>query len=876
MDIYMQQASEKLQSWFHKASKWQKDLFCTLWEGSEKDERILERTKNIIAQEYLGEFYQITAKDLFPNDLAFSENVKPPVMLKSISNIAGVGALSPQASLQFENGLTVVYGENGCGKSSYVRILKALENYANAERVLGNVFSEQSVSPKADVVFSTDGTDHTITWTKSCKTKYPIQIYDTIVAKQFVDKENEVVYEPKILAIITKMASIYEQLSLVYKDTMEKAKDNFSPLQIDISTHPIIEEFNAISNVQRIEQFAKRYPWNNSLKTELQAIIESLTEQRPLDAAKALNAQKQIISKHEKTILELLGLVNDSACGIYLKKRARQVETKRMQDAYVDDARKESMLEYFGGDEWKAMWAQANAYTSLVGTTEEGIPVSKSGRCALCQQELDLSAQKRMRKFKAFVASNAITVAENAYREFHAAVSLLQNKIENKIKINDIAESLESGMISADIKDAILQFYSEIVDRCMWLLSYTEECSTTCPDVHTAAEITEKFKAIVGQIDSKITAYENVIEDHQKQITRKNELLAIEWTISNLPAKKRMLLIQSILKECKTNMLTTLKKDLSRLLITDEYIRRFQYEMNILDNRGQIKVELVEATPKRGKTYHQISLKGAKTAGKHKNGEILSEGEFRVVSLSAFLADLSSWGRIMPFVFDDPITSLDQKYETRVATRLVQLSLERQVIVFTHRLAFAQLLNIETRNYNVAVDKKGDLKHASIYNIQLRRFPLGCSEPPAFLKDVSLAKAIRHIRGNELPAIKRKQKEGDFVTADAMLKSLCSDFRKVIEQGIGQDLLSGIVSRYGREISSLKLTRLYAITQEDITLFHNMMSKYSCYEHSQPIETPISLPDIADLEADLVAMEEWAKEYDKRCEAEARKARGSA
>ena len=541
----------------------------------------------------------------------------------------------------------------------------------------------------------------------------------------------------------------------------------------------------------------------------------------------------------------------------------------------MDDARKESILEYFGGDEWKGMWTQANAYTNLIGTAEEGIPTSKSGRCALCQQELDLSAQKRMRKFKAFVASNAITVAEKAYREFHAAVLLLQNKIENKIKINDIAESLESGMISADIKSVILQFYSEILDRCMWLLSYDEECPTTCPDVHTSSEITEEFKAILEQIDLKIIAYENVIENHNKQITRKNQLLAIEWSISNLATKKKMLLIQSILKECKTNMLTTLKKDLSRLLITDEYIRRFQNEMNILDDRGQIKVELVEATPKRGKTYHQISLRGAKAAGKHKNGEILSEGEFRVVSLAAFLADLSSWGRIVPFVYDDPITSLDQKYETRVATRLVQLSLERQVIVFTHRLAFAQLLNIETRNYNAAVEKKGNQEHASICNIQLRRFPLGCSEPPAFLKDVSLSKAIRQIRGNELPAIKRKQKEGDYVIADAMLKSLCSDFRKIIEQGICQDLLSGIVSRYGREISSLKLTRLYAMTQEDITLFHNMMSKYSCYEHSQPIETPLSLPDIEDLEADIDIMEKWAKDYEKRCEAEAHKARGT-
>ena len=53
-------------------------------------------------------------------------------------------------------------------------------------------------------------------------------------------------------------------------------------------------------------------------------------------------------------------------------------------------------------------------------------------------------------------------------------------------------------------------------------------------------------------------------------------------------------------------MLTTLKKDLSRLLITDEYIRRFQSEMNILDESGRIKVELIEASPKRGKSKSKI------------------------------------------------------------------------------------------------------------------------------------------------------------------------------------------------------------------------------------------------------------------------------
>ena len=53
MDMYMQQAVEKLQNWFCKASKWQKDLFCTLWEQNLKEEQILDRVINPIEKEYL-------------------------------------------------------------------------------------------------------------------------------------------------------------------------------------------------------------------------------------------------------------------------------------------------------------------------------------------------------------------------------------------------------------------------------------------------------------------------------------------------------------------------------------------------------------------------------------------------------------------------------------------------------------------------------------------------------------------------------------------------------------------------------------------------------------------------------------------------------
>lgn len=48
---------------------------------------------------------------------------------------------------------------------------------------------------------------------------------------------------------------------------------------------------------------------------------------------------------------------------------------------------------------------------------------------------------------------------------------------------------------------------------------------------------------------------------------------------------------------------------------------------------------------------------------------ILSEGETRIVALAAFLADITGSGQNSPFIFDDPISSLDQSFEERVVMR---------------------------------------------------------------------------------------------------------------------------------------------------------------------------------------------------------------
>jgi len=64
--------------------------------------------------------------------------------------------------------------------------------------------------------------------------------------------------------------------------------------------------------------------------------------------------------------------------------------------------------------------------------------------------------------------------------------------------------------------------------------------------------------------------------------------------------------------------------------------------------------------------------------------DILSEGEQKAIALAEFLTELQLDNTKAPIVFDDPVNSLDHNIIDEVARRLLNLSSERQVFVFTH------------------------------------------------------------------------------------------------------------------------------------------------------------------------------------------------
>ena len=101
----------------------------------------------------------------------------------------------------------------------------------------------------------------------------------------------------------------------------------------------------------------------------------------------------------------------------------------------------------------------------------------------------------------------------------------------------------------------------------------------------------------------------------------------------------------------------------------------------------------VNSSTREGKPIFQLSLRGANMPQKSKIDSILSEGEQKIASLAGLLAEIEASKHKNGIILDDPVTSLDHHFRNRIAERLVDEAKKRQIIIFTHDIAF--LLDLE-------------------------------------------------------------------------------------------------------------------------------------------------------------------------------------
>jgi energy-coupling factor transporter ATP-binding protein EcfA2 len=846
---------DNLSKWFSERPQWLQIAATRLLQQSVLSDKDVSELATLCQQDADGTLPKTTCS--FPAT-AFSQGAAGTLRLCSISEVEGVNALAPKKPLEFGNGnITIVYGNNGSGKSGYVRLLKHVCGARETGTLHRNVYKPGSAAQKAYISFEQDGVPKTHTWSGQgvCDDLNSVDIFDTSFRKVFVSSEDEVSYEPPVLSFFSSLILACEKVASALDAEANRHQSKKPNIPADKKITPEGIWCEAISAKTSTQDIDKHCTFSSADETEMQTLQQRLAEQAPAEKTKQLRKQKHHIDTLVQDAQKYLEQLSDENCRRIVSAKKKSILKKTAADTAAEKVFSGSELEGIGSDVWKELWEAARNYSVSSAYKEAEYPnVSDGSRCVLCHQTLTQQAKERLVSFEKFVKGEMQKAASDAAKEYETTsqtIEALPTSETLKTRID------AAGIPQDEVASQVTDFFAQLQARKDLLPGIDSE--EAIPDPLHSPKWIEEANAQSKSLGELAAKYdEDAKSDNREEIKKKlSSLQARKWlsehgaAIDEEVTRLNLLSqIQDAKKLTNTMALSKKKGELAEILITDAFVKRFNMELKAL-GASQLKVELVKTRNPKGKALHRIKLKET-TRGNL--AEILSDGENRIVSIAAFLADVTGKSNQAPFVFDDPISSLDQSYEEAVVQRLIELSQDKQVIVFTHRLSLLGTL----RHFA----EKKTIKHDVV---SIRSADWGTGEPaPIPLSQSDIKSALNTLMNQRYHDAKKASESGEFEHAEILLKSICSDFRTLVERSIENDLLCGVVQRFQRPVHTLKLKDLAKLKDVDCNLLDSLMTKYSGFEHSQPTESPVELPKPADLLADMTLLKNWREEYAKR------------
>lgn len=590
--------------------------------------------------------------------------------------------------------------------------------------------------------------------------------------------------------------------------------------------------------------------------------LDGLTERLKVNDPAALAQKKRSTKAQVEQIIADLkqGVTAFSATGLQtiraLHAAAKEKREIATEAAHVGSAK----LNGVGVATWRALWEAARSYSQ---TTYPGFafPVTDDARCVLCHQELAADAQQRLRDFEAFVQGKLETEAKTAEVTYCAALKALPPVPDEEL----VNTKCEAAGLTSEWKQYLWAFWKVALQaRAILLADEEEELASPVQDL---AEALIKLQAYSNQLESEAAQYDNDSQgfDRSQAVNDKLVLEAQRWIAQQEAAVRmeidrlRRVKAYDALKALANPRKISVKAgDIAEQVITKAYVTRFNRELQLL-GATRIKVELIKTRADRGKLLHKLRLQGAQN-GQAMPDSVLSEGERRIISLAAFLADVGDKPQTAPFIFDDPISSLDHDFEWSVASRLAALAKNRQVLVFTHRLSLYGAMDDAAKK----VGEEWKKQHFRPLCIEAYSGVAGHPVDQATWN--AKTEKANNILLERLGAAKRAGEAAGSGEAYRLLaQGICSDFRKLLERTVEDDLLNEVVKRHRRSVTTdNRLAALPFIEVDDCRLIDGLMTKYSCYEHSQSQEEPVFTPEEPELRADIEALKKWRKELSDR------------
>lgn len=802
-------------------------------------------------------------KQLSPGTFSNSQTGKV-LRLLGVRDLQGINALDPAARLDFGDAdITIVYGPNGCGKSGFARLLKLATGSRKNTPILRDINSKAEVAQQAVFEIAENGNSSTQTWTALsgplAKLKQ-VHVYDSVVARSYLVDKEEATYEPRRLRFLSALSDVCDQVRDELRDRESKLISKLPSIPPHLMQAQLASVLSSLRASETHESFKKKIVKkkdHDERRARLQDAVKTADPSaRLLQISAALKGTEGAAAKL-KSYEEVLSKASISKI---LESQKKSFDARKAADDLAKTTLTGSSLEGVGSSTWKVMWEAARAFSITLTPVPLTFPPTEGNPCPLCQACVSKETEGRLAAFEAFVKGKVESNAKAAEQE-HADL------IKKLPALPAEAEWMAMFPVGEQVVSSVYTIIQDALEKAR--ASNFEALSEGISQAEIALlhQELEAYKSRLLEERDLLNAALDV-EGLAKLISELSDLLMLDWChdylqviLDELDRIKRIDLLKKASKRTNTAEITKKKTALAKEELIGGYQDRFLNELKFF-GAHRIAVKPNETSGAKGKVKFLLNIAGAEKAPLE---EVLSEGEARVVSLSNFLADTSISPSTTPFIFDDPVSSLDIEFEERVAQRLVELAKSRQVIVFTHRLSLACILRDAYKRYATAQKDTGEGKSISLQEIVLCRIE----------KRIGLTGGLNTLSGSipqglesllsRVKQAKVKEEGGDYAGYQSDVKSICSDMRMLCERCVEEVLLLGIVTRFKRSINTKdKLHPLTRINPGDCSFIDDLMTRYSVHEHSQSLELPSTSPALDELKGDIDALKLWCAEFKKR------------
>ena len=785
------------------------------------------------------------------------------VYLRQVHGVRHVNALAPDQCLTLHRiGLTIIYGDNGSGKSGYARILKKVcraRMSSRSDEIVPDIYDPAPGTPSATIEYTISGQNRTCVWRhgEAADTALSaISVFDSRAANVHVDETNDVAYTPFPLSLLGLLAQICKlvkdkltaEIAQIKAQTPEAIRvpacnmdTEVGKLMAGLSANTVPATVEALATLTRTEQ---------GRLAQLTADLDS----DPARAARRLATLKTKVDGHVARLDRLFASIGDDAANNLRRLAVDSDAARRAAEAASSALFRDEPLPQMGSEVWRALWASARAFSDAEAYPEWRFPVTDPGSvCVLCQQELTPFAADRLNRFEAFVRDDSQQRAEAARAAYDRALTTFKGEAVSLAELANIVATIRDELrqdgLAMDIRSATLRAlrrHRQIGRRHANPSAAIDVPVAEYPRqtlVDQAAGVETRANALAADAGSLARA---------ALLAEKAELADRRWlggikadVLAQIERLEQVAKLEAAQRDTATNRITAKSTEISQALVTDALRTQFAREVASFGIAG-LAVELCQQTSVQGVPRFKVALTGKATATV---GQILSEGEHRCVALAAFMAELATTENKSGIVFDDPVSSLDHMHREAVAKRLVTEAAHRQVIAFTHDLAFLFELNR-------AADAARPKPQVAISSISRGADKAGfCrSEPPFKARRVS---DITTSLSRQLAGECYHFEQGNDDEWQKSVKSIAGTLRDTWEIAV-EEVVGYVIKRLSNEVNTPGLVKLTVITVPDCEAMRAGFRRCSDLLHSAaaPLNRPLPRPEA--LAAEIDALADWA------------------